>query len=33
VQLMTGETSGNLWESSQILKGGAYPEELLHGRK
>lgn len=33
VQLMTGKASGSLWESSQILKGGAYPEELLHGRE
>jgi hypothetical protein len=32
VQLMAGKASDSLWESSQILKGGAYPEELLHGR-
>jgi hypothetical protein len=40
VQLMAGEASGILWESSQILLwessqilSRAYPEELLHGRK
>jgi hypothetical protein len=32
MQLMAGKASGSLWESSQVLKGGAYPEELLHGR-
>lgn len=33
VQLMACEASGSFWESSQILEGGAYPEELLPSRK
>jgi hypothetical protein len=32
VQLMTGHASRIIGESSQILQGGAYPEELFHGR-
>jgi len=31
VKLMTGHASRSIGKSSQVLQGGAYPEELFHG--
>jgi hypothetical protein len=33
MQLVTGPAFRRLGESSQILQGGAYPEERFHGRR
>jgi len=33
VQVVAGDTPRILWEGSQLLKGGAYPEERFHGRE
>jgi hypothetical protein len=33
MQLVTGNTPGVLGESSQVLEGGACPEERFHGRE
>ena|GEM_PF-6771400 len=32
VKLMAGHTPRSIGEGSQVLQGGAYPEELFHGR-
>jgi hypothetical protein len=33
VKFMAGNTPRILWESSQVLEDGAYPEERFHGRE